>query len=203
MTPVQTLGFVLGASFAAGLNVYATIATLGLLQRLEVIRLPESLQMLANPVVLGVAATLYVIEFIADKVPYVDSVWDVVHTFIRPPAAGLLAYSALGGVPEEWRFAAALLAGSVALGSHATKAGTRAAANTSPEPFSNWILSLGEDALAVFLTWMAVTHPVWTAVIVALLLALCGFVLWKVSKFLVRLFRRVFRRTSPQASESV
>ena len=130
MSPLETLGFALGTSFASGLNLYATVAAAGLLQRFGVVHLPTQLEVLANPIVMGFALVLFVIEFIADKIPYVDSVWDAVHTFIRPPAAAFLSYSAFaGGVPEEWRVAAALLAGTVALTSHSAKATTRAAAN--------------------------------------------------------------------------
>ncbi len=155
MSPLETLGFALGTSFASGLNLYATVAAAGLFQRFGIIQLPDSLHVLASPVVLGIAIVLFVIEFIADKIPYFDSAWDAVHTFIRPPAAALISYSAFGPVPEEWKITAALLAGGVALTSHGAKATTRAAANTSPEPISNWTLSALEDGLAVFLAWMA------------------------------------------------
>ncbi len=192
MTLLQTLGFSLGAAFASGLNLYATVAVLGLLQRFGAIHLPPSLEILAHPVVLGVAIALYVIECIADKVPYVDSIWHVVHTFIRPPAAALLAYGAFMDVPETWRIAAGLLAGSVALTAHGTKASARAAANTSPEPFSNSMLSVGEDAVAVFLTWMAARHPLITIILVALLVVLCIFVMVKLFKFLAKILRRIF-----------
>src|SRR3954471_8943647 len=163
MSPLQTLGFALGTSFASGLNLYATVAAAGLFQRFGIIQLPDSLQVLANPFVLGLAIILFLIEFIADKIPYVDSAWDAAHTFIRPPAAAVLSYSAFGNVPEEWKLGAALLAGSVALTSHGAKASPRGAANTSPEPVSNWTLSLLEDGLAVFLVWLASQHPVLTA----------------------------------------
>jgi hypothetical protein len=179
MSPLETLGFTLGTSFASGLNLYLTVAAAGLFQRFGIIQLPDSLQVLANPIVLGVAITLFVIEFIADKIPYVDTVWDAVHTFIRPPAAALIAYSAFGRVPEEWKVGASLLAGGVALTSHGAKATSRAAANTSPEPFTNWTLSLLEDGVAVFLTWMAATHPVITAMIVVVLVILAVLVIWK------------------------
>jgi hypothetical protein len=174
------------------LNLYATIATLGLLQRYGVIHLPDSLQALSHPWVVGIALALYAIEFLADKIPYVDTVWDAVHTLIRPPAAALLAYSATGSAPPEWRWSAALLAGGVALTSHATKASTRAAVNTSPEPFSNWVLSLGEDALAVWLTWMATVHPTATIVVVAFLILLAGFLLFHLFRFLRRSLQRLF-----------
>src|SRR5580692_9454768 len=133
MNPLQTLSLVLGAGFSSGLNLYATVATLGLLQRFGIIHLPASLQVLSHPWVLGIAGALYVIEFFADKIPYVDTVWDAVHTLIRPPAAAILAYASAGAAPPEWRWGAALLAGGVALTSHGTKASTRAAVNASPE----------------------------------------------------------------------
>jgi hypothetical protein len=179
MSPFETLGFALGTSFASGLNVYLTVAAAGLFQRFGLIQLPDSLQVLAHPVVLGIAIALFVIEFVADKIPYIDTAWDAVHTFIRPPAAALLSYSAFGHVPEEWKIGAAMLAGGVALTSHGAKATARAAANTSPEPVSNWTLSFLEDGLAVFLTWMAGTHPVITAAIVVVLVILAVMVIWK------------------------
>jgi len=192
MDPIQTLGLALGAGFSSGLNVYATIATLGLLQRFGVIQLPGSLEVLAHPWIVGIALALYAIEFLADKIPYVDTVWDALHTLIRPPAAALLAYAASVSAPPEWRWGAALLAGGVALTSHGTKASTRAAANTSPEPFSNWLLSLGEDALAVWLTWMATVHPTATIVVVSLLLCLAAVLLFYLFRFLRRAIQRLF-----------
>jgi hypothetical protein len=192
MNPVETLGLALGAGFSSGLNLYATIATLGLLQRFGVIHLPVSLQVLSHPWVLGIAIALYLIEFFADKIPYVDTVWDAIHTVVRPPAAALLAYGAAVGVPPEWRWGAALLAGGVALTSHGTKASARAAVNASPEPFSNWTLSFGEDALAVWLTWMATVHPRATIVVVALLIAIAVFVLFHLFRFLRRALQRLF-----------
>ena len=191
MNPVETLGLALGAGFSSGLNLYATIATLGLLQRFGVIHLPEQLQVLAHPWVLGIAVALYVIEFLADKIPFVDTVWDAIHTVIRPPAAALLAYGAAGAAPPEWRWGAALLAGGVALTSHGTKASARAAANASPEPFSNWTLSFGEDVLAVSLTWLATVHPVASIVVVTLLIVFAVFVLFHLFKFLRRALQKL------------
>lgn len=184
MSPLETLGFALGTSFASGLNIYATVAAAGLFQRFGLVQLPDTLQVLANPLVLGIAITLFLIEFIADKIPFFDSAWDAVHTFIRPPAAALIAYSAFGEVPEEWKIGAALLAGGVALTSHGAKATTRAAANTSPEPVSNWLLSFAEDGLAVFLAWMAAEHPILTALIVVVLVTLAVLVIWKLFGYL-------------------
>ncbi len=200
MGAIESLGFAMGAAFASGLNLYATVATLGLLQRFGMIQLPASLEVLAHPVVLGVALVLYAIEFIADKIPYVDNVWDVIHTFIRPPAAAVLAWTALspggiapGGEGEPWRLAAALLAGGVALTSHGAKATTRAGVNVSPEPVSNWLLSLVEDGFAIGLAWLAVTHPLLTVVVVAVLAVLCVWLIVKLFGLLRRALRRMFR----------
>ena len=184
MSPLETLGFALGTSFASGLNLYATVAAAGLFDRFGVIQLPGSLQVLTNPFIIGIALVLFVVEFVADKIPYVDSIWDAVHTFIRPPAAAIISYSAFGHVPEEWKVGAALLAGGVALTSHGAKATTRAAANTSPEPVSNWTLSFLEDSGAVFLSWMAAAHPIWTAFIVVVLVVMAVFVIWKLYGYL-------------------
>jgi hypothetical protein len=191
MNPIETLGLALGAGFSSGLNLYATVATLGLLERFGVIHLPPPLHALAHPAVLGIAVVLYLVEFFADKVPYVDTAWDAIHTFIRPPAAAFLAYSAAGAAPTQWRWAAALLAGGVALTSHGTKASARAAVNTTPEPLSNWALSFGEDVLAVWLTWMATAHPVATTVIVVALVALSLFLLFHLFRFARRALQRL------------
>jgi hypothetical protein len=191
MNPMQTLSLALGAGFSSGLNLYATVATLGLLQRFGVLQLPRSLQVLSHPWVLGIALALYLIEFFADKIPYLDTIWDAIHTFIRPPAAALLAYAAAGSAAAEWKWGAALLAGGVALASHGTKASARAAVNTSPEPFSNWSLSFGEDLLAVWLTWMAAVHPVATTIIVVALIALSVFLLYHLFQFARRALQRL------------
>jgi hypothetical protein len=193
MSPLETLGFALGTSFASGLNLYATVAAAGLMQRTGLVQLPDSLQVLSHPIVLGVAVTLFLVEFIADKIPYVDSAWDALHTFIRPPAAAVLSYSAFGNVPEEYKIGAALLAGSVALTSHGAKASARAAANTSPEPVSNWALSLLEDGLAVFLVWVAAEHPLITAGIVLVLVIISVLLIRKLWRFGLRLGEK-FRR---------
>ena len=191
MNAIQTLSLTLGAGFSSGLNLYATVATLGLLQRFGIVHLPASLQALSHPWLIGIAATLYFIEFFADKIPYVDTVWDFIHTFIRPPAAALLAYAAAGGAGPEWQWGAALIAGGVALTSHGTKASARAAVNMSLEPFSNWALSLGEDALAVWLTWMATAHPVATTILVGALLAVSAFLLYHLFRFARRAIQRL------------
>ena len=184
MSLLETIGLAAGASFASGLNLYATVLVLGLLHRYEFVTLPASIEVLANPVVLVVAAALYLVEFVADKIPYVDNVWDVVHAFIRPPAAAVLSYSAFAGISEEWRIVAGLLAGGIAWTSHGAKSSTRAAVNASPEPISNWILSVAEDLLAVGLAWMATTYPEITLAVVIVLLVLAIYLLTRVFKFL-------------------
>lgn len=202
MGALQTLGFILGSSFASGLNLYATVAALGLLHRYEVIRLPGSLDLLAHPVVLGLAVALYLVEFFADKIPYLDNVWHLVHTFIRPPAAALLAYAAVGDVPPVWQLSAGLLAGTLALGSHAAKATTRVAVNASPEPFSNWLLSLVEDGLAIFLVVLAVLFPLVALVVVLLLAAVSAYLLYKLFRFLRGVFQRAFRRPPAEPQQA-
>ncbi len=192
MSVLELFGFAAGVSFAAGLNLYATMGALGLLHRYGVFDLPPGLEVLAHPVVIGVAIALYLIEFVADKIPYVDSLWDAAHTFIRPPAAAVLAWGAYAGVPPEWKLAAAMLGGSLALTSHSTKAASRAASHASPEPFSNWNLSLSEDVLALALVWMAATHPVFTLALVAALLAVCAYLLLKFFAALRWVVRRWF-----------
>jgi hypothetical protein len=191
MNPIETLSLVLGTGFSSGLNLYATVATLGILERLGVIHLPEKLQLLSHPFVLGVALVMYVMEFLADKVPYIDSVWQAVHTFIRPPAAALLAFSVTASASEPWRWAAALLAGGIALTSHGTKASARAAANMVPEPMSNWALSFGEDILAVWLTWFAAAHPTIAVVVVVVLVIISLFLLYHLFRFLRRTFQKL------------
>ena len=191
MNPLETLSLVLGAGFSSGLNLYASVATLGLLQRFGVIQLPEHLRILSHPVVLGIAAVLYLLEFLADKVPYIDSIWQAVHTFIRPPAAALLAFGATAAAPDAWRWGAALLAGGIALTSHGTKASARAAVNMSPEPFSNWALSLGEDVLAVWLIWFATAHPTAAIIVVSVLFGVSLFLLYHLFRFLRRTLRNL------------
>jgi Domain of unknown function (DUF4126) len=185
---IQILALVLGTGFASGINLYATVATLGLLELYGILHLSGPLNELSRPWVIGVALALYVVEFFADKIPYFDNLWDTIHTFIRPPAAALLAYSVAGNVPADWRWIAALLAGGVALTSHGAKASTRVAVNTLPEPFSNWALSTGEDLLAVWLTWFATKHPSATIALVAALVALCVYLIVRLFRFARRVF---------------
>ena len=144
MDTLETLSLAMGTAWTSGLNLYATLATLGLAGSAGMIQLPPGLQILTDPLVIGVACLMYFIEFFADKVPYVDNGWDVLHTFIRVPAGALLAARAVGDVNPALELAALLAGGTVALAAHGTKATVRLAVNVSPEPFSNWFASVGE-----------------------------------------------------------
>lgn len=198
----QILGFIFGTAFASGLNLYATIAVLGLLERFAGVHLPGSLVILGNPFVITAALLLYLVEFVADKIPFVDHAWDILHTFLRPFAAAVLAYGATTSIPQEWRVLAALLAGGIALTSHGTKASARVAVNTSPEPFSNSIVSVAEDAVAISLAWIATAHPYVAAILVTLLVTLCLFALLKFFGIARKLIRRFTHRASVPASYS-
>lgn len=187
MNLIDTLGLALGASWTAGINLYATVAVLGLLQRYELARLPGELEVLANPWVIGVALALYVIEFVADKIPYVDTIWDALHTFIRVPAGAVLALAATAELHPAVRVVALLVGGTLALSTHGTKATVRAAANTSPEPFSNWALSLGEDVLAIGTAALAVFSPLAALIVVLVFLVAAAWLLPKIIRRLRRL----------------
>jgi Domain of unknown function (DUF4126) len=163
---LTTLGRTLGFSFAAGINLYATVAILGLAQRYGWVALPPQFEVFDNNIVIGAAVVLYAVEFVADKVPWFDSLWDAVHTFIRPVGGALIAVATLGDSSPTIEGLVALLGGTLAAGSHFTKAGTRAVANTSPEPFSNWILSFSEDLFVIGLATLALKYPIAAAVIV-------------------------------------
>jgi hypothetical protein len=188
------LGVATGAAAASGLRLYGTVAALGLLDRLGVLHLPPGLAVLAHPAIIALAGTLYVAEFVADKVPAVDTVWDAVHTFVRIPAGAVLAFALLADVAEPWRTAAALLAGAVALSAHGLKASARLAVNASPEPFTNWGLSFSEDLVVVGVLWLIAAHP-----LVALGVALAVLVVGAVAaSWIVRALRRVVRgRAAP------
>jgi hypothetical protein len=187
---LATLGRTMGFSFAAGINLYATVAILGLAERYGWVALPEQFRVFDNDIVITVALTLYVIEFVADKVPWLDSLWDAVHTLIRPVGGALIAVAALGQASPAVEGLVALLGGSLAAGTHFAKAGTRAVANTSPEPFSNWALSLGEDAFVIGLSALALKYPAAAAVVVAAALVL---MIW-CAAWIVRAVRRRWRR---------
>lgn len=188
----STLSLALGSAWTSGINLYATVSILGLLQKFGATKLPGGLDVLDNWWIIGVAGSLYLVEFFADKIPYVDNVWDVVHTFIRVPAGVIVAYSATSQLDPSIHIPAALIGGGLAFGAHGTKAAIRAGANLSPEPVSNWILSIVEDVIAFVGTLLAVFAPV----IIAIVLVLFSiFFIWFFPK-VVRGLRRVFRAAS-------
>ena len=172
MDLMATLGRTLGFSFAAGINLYATVAILGLASRYGWVSLPPQFEAFNSDIVIGAAVVMYLVEFFADKIPYVDTIWDMIHTAIRPVGGALIAVTTLGEASPTMEGLVALLGGAVAASSHLTKTSTRAAANTSPEPFSNWFLSLGEDVFVVGLAYLALQYPVIAMLVVIVALAL-------------------------------
>jgi hypothetical protein len=195
MDLLVTLGRTLGFSLAAGVNLYATVAILGLASHYGWVDLPPQFTVFDNPYIIAAAVVMYTIEFFADKIPWFDSLWDGIHTFIRPLGGALIAVAAVGTTSPAMQALVALLGGTVAASSHLTKAGTRAVVNTSPEPFSNWALSLGEDGLVVALGLLTLHHPLVALAVALVLLAL----IVVFARLLVRGLRRVFRRTSGRA----
>lgn len=186
---LSTLAFAMGSAWLSGINLYATVLTLGLLERFHVAHLPGDLAYLGHTWVLAAAGALYLIEFIADKIPAVDSTWDAIHTFIRVPAGAILAATAFAHFDPKIRLIAMLAGGGIALTSHGAKAATRLAANTSPEPFSNFLLSLAEDAIAIGGTLLMSVHP-----LVLLAIALAAVVLSiLLFRWIWRSMKRIFR----------
>jgi hypothetical protein len=186
---ISTLAIGMGASWVSGVNLYAAVATLGMLSRFANLKLPGELEVLTNWWVIGVALALFIVEFVADKIPVVDSIWDVIHTFIRVPAGAVLAATAFGDFDRSVQVIAFLLGGGLALSSHGTKAAVRAIVNTSPEPVSNIVISLLEDVLVVVAILLAVFLPVLVFFVIGAGLAVSMWVLPRVIKF----FRRVGR----------
>jgi hypothetical protein len=187
--PQELVALLVATSFAAGLNVYATVATLGLLDRAGAIALPAPLDPLASWWVIGACAVLFAIEFFADKVPVFDLLWNALHTFVRVPVGALLAYGTAAPLSPGWQLAAAALGGVIALVAHGGKTAVRAAVTPSPEPVSNIGLSLAEDALAIFLTWFATAHPFIAAAIVLVLLVIAAIVARWIGRALGALIR--------------
>ena len=190
---LTTLGTAAGSAWLSGINLYATVLTLGVLQRLHLVKLPGELDMLGDWRIIGLAAVLYLIEFVADKIPAVDSIWDAIHTFIRVPAGAILAASAFAEFDPTVKMAAMIMGGGLALGSHGAKAATRLAANTSPEPVSNVALSLTEDVVAFGSTILMAYFPIVMLVIVAIFLIV---MIWLTPKIIRALRWLIARLTS-------
>jgi hypothetical protein len=185
----ELVALLIATSFAAGLNVYATLVTLGLLAHAGLLPLPPALQLVSNWYVIAASGVMFVIEFFADKIPAFDLLWNALHTFIRIPIAALLAYGATATLSPGEQLVATIAGGAIALAAHGGKTAVRAAVTPSPEPFSNITLSLGEDGLAIFLTWFATQHPYATIVIVGAMLV----VIVVLMRWVVRSLRRLFR----------
>ena len=188
---IATLGRTMGFSFAAGINLYATVAILGLASRYQWVSLPPQYQAFDNDFIIAAALGLYVIEFVADKIPWFDSLWDTLHTAVRPIGGAIIAVTTLGEASPTTEVLVGLLGGSLAFGTHFGKAGTRAVANTSPEPFSNWILSLGEDLFVVTLGLLALKYPLLAAIVVVVGIIMIALF----ATILIRAIRRRWGRT--------
>lgn len=182
----QIIALTLGTAWASGINLYAAVLTLGVLGATGNVALPANLAVVQHPAVIAVAGIMFLVEFLADKIPGLDSTWDAIHTFIRIPAGAILAVKAVGAVDPAVLAAAGLVGGGLAATSHFTKAGTRVIANTSPEPFSNWALSFTEDISVIVGIWTALYHP-W--VFLGLLTVFIAFAAW----FLPVLYRGIKR----------
>lgn len=189
----EAIALSMGAAWASGINLYATILVLGVLGITGNIVLPENLYILTNPMVMTGAGLMFIVEFIADKVPGVDSGWDALHTFIRIPAGAILAAGAVGDVSPALSLTAAILGGGIAAGTHATKAGTRALINTSPEPFSNWTASVAEDLMVVGAVWTALNHPLVFLVFLALSIVLMIWLIPKLWRGIQKVFAAIGR----------
>jgi hypothetical protein len=185
----QLVPLIIATSFAAGLNVYATVATLGLLGRFNAVQLPANLNPIQDWWVIGAALILFVLELFADKIPYFDLVWNALHTLIRVPVAAVIAYAATTNFSPEMHFASVALASGVALAAHSGKTALRVGVTPSPEPFSNIALSASEDVLAIALTWLATKHPYAAATLAIILLVILILAIRWIWRMLQKMYR--------------
>jgi hypothetical protein len=187
--PAELVSLLVAIGFAAGLNLYATVAVLGLLARFGHLPLPPGLHLLQGWPIIAAAVALFILEFFADKIPAFDLIWNALHTFIRVPVAGFLAYQATAQLSPEHQLLATLLGGTAALIAHSGKTAARAAVTPSPEPFSNIALSLGEDLLAIGLTWLATRHPYLAGTVAAIFVVIIILAI----RWVIRAMRALFR----------
>ena len=192
LNQAQIISLVIGASFAAGLNVYAMLATLGFLGRFHVVDLPPALHSVENPWIIAASLAMFVLHFFADKIPAIDLVWNALHTFIRIPLAALVAYAATSQLSPPLQIASTALAVVVSGVAHTGKFAARAAVTPSPEPLSNMALSAGEDAASIGLTWFATKHPYWSTAMVIVLVIAAVILIGMFARAVVALFRRGF-----------
>lgn len=188
MGTIQALSLAMGTAWTSGINLYATVAALGIANRFELIHLPPNLEVLSHPGVIAIACIMYLIEFFADKVPYLDTGWDALHTFIRVPAGAILAARSLGDMSPALELMALLAGGSIALVAHGTKATTRLAINASPEPFSNWVASVAEDVTVFGGIWLMFNHPVIMLIVVLVFLVATAWITPKIYRLAKRGF---------------
>lgn len=199
-SPHEIVALVVAVGFAAGLNVYGTVATLGLLERFHALHLPANLHMLQDWWVIGVASALFVLEMFADKIPYFDLVWNALHTFIRVPVAAVLGYAASAHLGPQWQALGAVAASGVALAAHTGKTAVRVGVTPSPEPVSNIALSTGEDVLAIFLTWFASQHPYLAALLAIILVVLLILAIRWILRKLGMMWRRLMQGRNASAA---
>lgn len=195
----ETIALSMGAAWGSGINLYAAVFTLGFLHNTDRIALPPDLVVLGDPLVMIAAGLMFCIEFFADKIPGVDTMWDTVHSFIRIPAGAVLAAGAVGELGMGAEVAAAIVGGTLTAGTHATKAGTRAVVNASPEPFSNWALSISEDIAVIAGVWAAVQHPWIFLGLLILFILLMAWLLPKIWRGIKAVFRWLFRSSATEA----
>ncbi|MCF7980893.1 MAG: DUF4126 domain-containing protein [Pseudomonadales bacterium] len=190
---IALLAITMGVGWASGINLYATLLMLGIMANTGHMTLPANLEILADPLVMSAAGLMYMVEFTADKIPGIDTGWDSIHSFIRIPAGAVLAATVIGDASPAIELAAAIVGGGLAAATHATKAGGRILVNTSPEPFSNWFLSLGEDVAVFMGLWAAIQHPWVFLVLLATFLILLIWLLPKIWSGIKGIFRTIAR----------
>lgn len=199
----NTLALSMGAAWASGINLYATLMMLGIMSASGNMVLPPELQILANPLVIGAATLMFIVEFVADKMPGVDTGWDAIHTFIRIPAGAMLAAGAVGDVNQAMTLSAAIVGGGLAGSTHALKAGSRVMINTSPEPFSNWLVSVAEDITVLGGIWLAVQNPLLFLSLLLLFIVLMVWFLpklWRFIKIVLTKLGRLFKADEAPAA---
>ena len=201
MDITQTIALTMGVAWASGINLYAALLMLGWMGSTGNIDLPPDLQILSNPMVMLAAGFMYCVEFFADKIPGVDNGWDAIHTFIRIPAGAILAAAAVGDTGAGAQLAAGILGGTLTTGSHLTKAGSRVLINTSPEPVSNWLTSVGEDVMVILGLWTALVNPILFLVLLVLFILLMIWLLPKVWRGIKRVFARLRKLFGNDTSE--
>ncbi|ORU90935.1 MAG: hypothetical protein A6F71_08305 [Cycloclasticus sp. symbiont of Poecilosclerida sp. M] len=200
----QTLALSMGAAWDSGINLYATLLMLGYLAHTGNIDLPPDLMIVADPLVMAAAGLMYCVEFFVDKIPGVDTGWDTIHTFVRIPAGAMLAAGAIGDIGPVAELSAAIIGGGLAAATHATKAGSRVLINTSPEPFSNWTASVGEDIAVFFGVWASIQHPsLFILALIVFILLLVWLIpkLWRGIKRVFRFIGRMFGWSEPEESD--